>query len=129
VSYAFAQASRRAVPLVAVHAWHLEAAQAQYVVLQSDDERRAEDRAREGQVDAWLQPWRQGFSDVNVELVARMWHPADLLVEHAGAAELVVVGSRGAEGFPGLLLGSVGFDLLHSAPCSLAVVPRLLRSA
>jgi hypothetical protein len=25
-------------------------------VLQSDDERRAEDRAREGQVDAWLQP-------------------------------------------------------------------------
>ena len=124
VSYAFAQASRRAVPLVAVHAWHLEAAQAYYVVLQSDEERRQEDRAREAQVDAWLKPWRHEFSDVQVELVTRMWHPADLLLEQAETSQLVVVGSRGAEGFPGLLLGSVVFDLLHSAPCSLAVVPR-----
>jgi nucleotide-binding universal stress UspA family protein len=125
ISYAFGQASRRAVPLVAVHGWHLEAAQAYYVVTQSDEERRVEDRARDAEVDAWLEPWRHEFSDVPVQLVARMWHPADLLLEHAAHAQLIVVGTRGAEGFPGLLLGSVGFDLLHSAPCSLAVVPRL----
>ena len=124
IAYAFGEASRRSVPLVAVHGWHLEAAQAYYLVLQSDAERRLEDGAREAQLAAWLEPWRHEFENVPVELVARMWHPADLLLEQAAAAQLVVVGSRGAEGFPGLLLGSVGFDLLHSAPCSLAVVPR-----
>jgi nucleotide-binding universal stress UspA family protein len=124
ISYAFDQASRRAVPLVAVHGWHLEAAQAYYVVTQSDSERHLEDVARGAQVDTWLQSWRQDFSAVSVELVTRMWHPVDLLLEQARNAQLVVVGSRGAEGFPNLLLGSVGFDLLHSAPCPLAIVPR-----
>jgi nucleotide-binding universal stress UspA family protein len=121
--YAFAQARRRKAPLLAVHAWELQASQAVYVVMQSDDERRIEDAAREAQVEAWLQPWLREYPDVRVRMVARLWHPADVLLDAAEEAQLLVVGRRDRAGFPNLMLRSVAFDLLRSASCPLAIVP------
>jgi nucleotide-binding universal stress UspA family protein len=44
------------------------------------------------------------------------------LVHAAEDADLLVVGSRGAGGFSGLLLGSVSQQCAHHAPCPLVIV-------
>jgi nucleotide-binding universal stress UspA family protein len=44
------------------------------------------------------------------------------LVDAAKGADLLVVGSRGAGGFSGLLLGSVSQQCAHHAPCPIVIV-------
>lgn len=44
-----------------------------------------------------------------------------VLGDRSGRARLVVVGSRGHGGFTGLLLGSVGLHLLHTAACPVLI--------
>ncbi|NUW39496.1 universal stress protein [Nonomuraea rhodomycinica] len=49
-------------------------------------------------------------------------HPVEVLRQAADGADLLVVGSHGHRAFAGMLLGSVSHELLHHAPCPLAVV-------
>jgi nucleotide-binding universal stress UspA family protein len=62
-------------------------------------------------------------SDVVVETVVREGQSADVLLDEAADADLLVVGSRGLGGFRGLLLGSVGQQCAHHAPCPIVIVP------
>lgn len=48
--------------------------------------------------------------------------PATALLDAAKDADLLVVGSRGHGGFPGLLLGSVSSQVAHHAPCPVLIV-------
>jgi nucleotide-binding universal stress UspA family protein len=49
-------------------------------------------------------------------------HPADVLLEAAADADLLVVGSRGHGGFADALLGSVGQYCVHHAHCPVLIM-------
>jgi nucleotide-binding universal stress UspA family protein len=66
-------------------------------------------------------PWREKYPDVSVRTVALDGHTADVLIGLSASAQLVVVGTRGHGGFAGLLLGSVGLQLLHHADCPVLI--------
>ena len=70
-----------------------------------------------------LGAWRAKYPHVPAELTISSESPAAALVEASRAADLVVVGSRGSGGFPGLRLGSVTDAVLRYAACPVLVVP------
>jgi len=63
-------------------------------------------------------------ADVPIERVVVAGHPAEMLLDAASGAELLVVGSRGRGGFAGLLLGSVSQTCAHHANCPVVIVRR-----
>jgi nucleotide-binding universal stress UspA family protein len=58
--------------------------------------------------------------DVRIEV--RQGAPAPVLLAAAKGADLLVVGSRGAGAFTGMLLGSVSLHAATHAPCAVTVV-------
>lgn len=121
IEFAFAAASARHVPLVAVRAWSdlpvpngwelelgpwPEIEQAQAELLEAN---LAEAQAR--------------YPDVEVKQALVRDAPTRALLEEAATAQLVVAGSRGRGGFRGLLLGSTSQALIYHSPCPVAVVP------
>ena len=68
-----------------------------------------------------------GHRDVDVDATAVTGRgAADAILRHRGEADLIVVGSRGLGGFPGLLLGSVSHQVAAHADVPVAVIPRRL---
>jgi len=60
---------------------------------------------------------------IDVSPVTTSGGGAQAILEHAENAALVVVGSRGLGALKRLLLGSVATQVVHHAPCSVAVIP------
>ncbi|GGI94220.1 universal stress protein [Streptomyces brasiliensis] len=125
VDFAFAEAARREVPLVALHAWTTwnapmqepQDASVPYAnppgVL-AEEERRLLSEALAGR--------QERYPGVVVEQKTVRGGAREALIEASRSAQLVVVGARGRGGLTGLLLGSVSQALLHHAQCPVAVV-------
>jgi len=114
---AFDEASRRGAGLVAVHVWSDVGV---FPILGMD----WHDREAEGQetLAERLAGWQERYPDVRVERKLFCDKPAHWLIEEAERAQLVVVGSRGRGGFPGMLLGSVSSAVAQSARTPVIVV-------
>ncbi|MDY6995622.1 MAG: universal stress protein [Actinomycetota bacterium] len=106
---AFDEASRRDVDLVAVHTW----SDAGYALPEEGwDEVQPEENLL---LSERLAGYRERYPDVSVRRVLRPDQPARALLEEAEQAQLLVVGSHGRGGFAGMLLGSVGSQVVQSA--------------
>lgn len=60
---------------------------------------------------------------ITVETVSAEGTPARVVLDAAGDADLVVMGSRGLGAFAGMLLGSAAHQVVLHAPCPVVVVP------
>jgi nucleotide-binding universal stress UspA family protein len=118
IAFAYEEADLRKIGLTAVHAWPppIRPAGPESV----DDPAVAdEERALLGER---LAGWSEKYPDVHVIQRSVRANAARALVDESQGAELTVVGSRGAGGFRGLLLGSVSHAVLHHAGSPVAVV-------
>jgi nucleotide-binding universal stress UspA family protein len=61
-------------------------------------------------------------SDVAIEEVTTEGPAAEVLVDAAEGADLLVVGSRGHGGFAGVMLGSVSQQCAQHASCPVVIV-------
>lgn len=122
LEFAFEHAARRAGPLVALHIWSDVRIGAQdgtvwrtlnWATVAAEEERLLAER---------VAGWQDKYPDVEVRLVLTQDRPVRRLADAAEGARLLVVGSRGRGGVPGMLLGSTSQTLLYVCPCPLAIV-------
>jgi nucleotide-binding universal stress UspA family protein len=110
ITIAFDEASRRGVDLVALHAWSDVGVFPILGMDWHDYENRGTELLSER-----LAGYRQEYPDVKVYQRLVCDKPAHWLLEESDLAQLLVVGSHGRGGFPGMLLGSVSSMLVQSA--------------
>lgn len=133
VGIAFAEASARQAPLVALHAWWWDEASPLSSEIAGDqdvdlnDEWRAVAASQRVMMSEMLAGWQEKYPDVDVRTQFVRGDATAVLEEASGDAQLLVVGSRGRGGFTGLLLGSVSSRALHHSLCPVLVVPSLPR--
>jgi nucleotide-binding universal stress UspA family protein len=115
---AFDEASRRGVPLVALHAW----SDVGVFPLLGMDWRKYRDQGQEV-LGERLAGWHEQYPEVHVRRRLVCDLPARWLLDESKNAQLVVLGSRGRGGFPGMRLGSVTSRVVRSARVPVIVVP------
>lgn len=122
LEFALEYAARRGAALVALHTWSdVRVCDQQdsiwrtldWATVAADEERLLVER---------LAGWPDKYPEVEVRRVVTADRPVRCLIEAAERARLLVVGSRGRGGIPGMLLGSTSQALLHQAPCPVAIV-------
>ncbi|HTZ14507.1 MAG TPA: universal stress protein [Mycobacterium sp.] len=115
---AFDEASRRQVPLLALHAW----SDVGVFPILGMDWHVNRDQGDEV-LGERLAGWHERYPDVQVERKLVCDVPARWLVQESTRAQLVVLGRRGRGGYPGMRLGSVSSAVAQSARVPVIVVP------
>lgn len=119
--WAAAEAVLHAAPLHVVHAWlptlglHLGQ--------HADTDREAIERTVRQALDDHVRAGLAEVPDIDVDIRLALGGSATTLLTAAAAARLLVLGSRGAGGFTGLLLGATAHQCVHHAHCPVVVVP------
>ncbi|MGW0161061.1 GspH/FimT family pseudopilin [Mycobacterium sp. NPDC003323] len=117
IAFAFDEASRRGVDLIALHAWSDVAV----FPIRGIDWHKYENQGHEilGQR---LAGWQEQYPDVAVRRRIVCDKPARWLIDESRQTQLVVVGSRGRGGISSMLLGSVSTSVAESASAPVAVI-------
>ena len=119
--WAAQEAKLRNAHLSVIHAYslpHLGAEQALSTEVIARVQREAKDLV-ENEVDEL----GEMAAGLDVSCAAAEGGPAQVLLEVAREADLLVVGSRGRGGFTALLLGSVSQQCAHHTACPVVIVP------
>jgi len=128
VRFALEDAVRRGVPVVAVIAFRVPELRGDYTPIGgAAEERRLRETLRSQGVDkvrAVVDEAALGLPGPrpDVQVVAALGSPADVLVRESHDADLLVVGSRGHGGFHSMLLGSTSIQCATHATCPVTVV-------
>ncbi|OUC99991.1 universal stress protein [Streptosporangium minutum] len=120
IEFAFAEAEIRRLPLVAVHAGHLQP-MAWSAPMPLVPDTRAITTAAEDDMLERLQPWQAKHPTVPVRTYFVAASPREALLDLSKEAALMVVGGARGRG----RLGSVTASTLQHASCAVAVVPVL----
>lgn len=116
-AYAFDEADRLGVQLLALHAW----SDVGVLPVLGMDWRERENQGQEILAER-LAGWHEQYPDVRVQRLLVCDQPARWLLQECERAQLAVVGSRGRGGFTGMLLGSVSSAVAQSAKIPVIVV-------
>jgi nucleotide-binding universal stress UspA family protein len=120
VGFAFEEAFRRKLPLTAVRGWTLLSEEpAIRNFAPNPQELESEQRRLLSEA---LAGWCTKYPDVPVDRWLLRRPAGRALAEASQGASMLVVGARGAGGFPGLRLGSVGDAAIRHADCPVVVV-------
>ena len=119
--WAVSEARAHGYEVEAVHAWQLPNPTALGFGATPIDGEEMESAARVELERAVALADAEGIQPITETLVCGA--AANVLLEAARRADLVVVGSRGRGGITSLLLGSVSQQVVHHAPCPVVIVP------
>lgn len=120
LDYAVSQAASRGAELVVVHAW--QPARGLAAAVEPDTHWRSDEAEYEANVSAALADQAKRHPGVKITRLVIQGHPVKVLVDQSQDADLLIVGSRGVGGFPGLLLGSVSHGVLRRASCPVVIL-------
>ena len=81
-----------------------------------------EQRAERRRITAAIAKVLQGPAADQIETKIVYGHPAQVLLDESGDADLLVVGHRGRGAFTGMLVGSVSTHCVTHASCAVVVV-------
>ena len=126
VALAFEEASVRSAPLTAVHSW--SDADLTVGLPIRGLEWPANRPAAADQLARMLEPHTRRYPTVSVRTAVVKDRPVQALLDHAQGAQLLVIGSHGRGGFPGMMLGSTSRTVIARASCSVTVVPDAARN-
>jgi len=116
-AFAFDEASRRGVDLIALHAW----SDVGVFPILGMDWHAYEDEGH-AILGERLAGWQEQYPDVKVHRRIVCDQPARWLIEESEEAQLVVLGSRGRGGFASMLLGSVSAKVARGAKAPVLVM-------
>jgi nucleotide-binding universal stress UspA family protein len=123
LKFAIEEARVRGAEVKAVAAWEVPASAYGTGIVSIPVDPNAYKKIAQDALDKSLEEAGASTAGVSVTPLLHMGHPANVLVEEARGADLLVVGSRGRGGFKGLLLGSVSQQCAHHAACPVAIIP------
>lgn len=119
VAFAFEEASLRGAEVLAVHVRDPRPGSVAASVADADEIKEGRRRLKGA-----LTGYHEKYPGVKMQREVALGHPVHVLVRASEHALCLVVGTRGVGGFRGMLLGSVGYGVLHHACCPVVVLPR-----
>lgn len=123
LDFAFAEAERRGLPLVAVLCWQLDRMDFASGVPMPGGDMKSTHRHYRTILESALVDGRSRHPKVQVTGDVVCAPSTSALVERSASASLLVVGTRGHHELAGLVLGSVSQGAIRRSHCPVAVVP------